>query len=254
MDRNRISRYPRAYLSPFTTNHIHRRNPLILALWSLFAPGLGNLLQNRLFKGLVLIIWGTVLNTATNINLSMWYSMTGRFELAKAVIHTRWLLLYVAVYVYAVWDSYRGTVMLNQLAILADREGAPLQPIVVKTFDVNFLDKRSPWLAVAWSALTPGLGSLYLHRIISGIFFIAWTITVLYLSHGLQAVHFTMIGRFAAAKSIVDIQWLLYIPAIYGHQMYDAYTGAVEYNKLFEKEQSRWLRDSYQRRDFVMPV
>ncbi|QSO51467.1 hypothetical protein JZ785_22035 [Alicyclobacillus curvatus] len=254
MDQNPISRYSRAYLSPFTTNLLHGRNPYVVAAWSLFAPGLGSLLQNRLFKGLILIVWSTFLNTASNINLSVWYSMTGRFEFAKAVIHTRWLLLYLAVYVYAVWDSYRGTVTFNQLAILAHREDAPLQPLVIKTLDVNFLDKRSPWLAAAWSAMAPGLGNLYLHRIISGVFFIAWTIVVLYLSHGLQAIHWTMTGRFDEAKAIVDMQWLLYIPAIYGHQMYDSYSAAVEYNKLFEEEQSKWLRDHYQERSFVMPL
>ncbi|UOF90517.1 hypothetical protein LSG31_22110 [Fodinisporobacter ferrooxydans] len=254
MEQNAFARYPRAYLSEFTTNQLHLKNPYIIAFWSLLTPGLGNLLQDRKLKGLILILWGIVVNTGAKINLAVVHSLTGHFHLAKNVIDTRWLLLYLAVYVYSAWDAYRGTVDMNKLYILADREDAPVKSFVIKALDMNFLDKRNPWLAAAWSSLMPGLGNLYLHKIITGLFFVAWTITVMYFSHGLQAIHFTMIGDFNHAKSIVDAQWLLYIPAIYRFQIYDCYVSAVEFNKLFEKEQSKWLRDHYQKIGFQMPI
>lgn len=254
MKQHAAVRYPRAHLSPFTTNQLHLRNPYITALWSFVTPGLGNLLQDRTLKGLLLIVWGVAVNRGAHVNLALFYSLTGRFHLAKQAVNTRWFLLYVAVYVYAAWDSYRGTVDMNKRYILADREDAPLQPFILRTLDVNFLDKHNPWLAAAWSALMPGLGNLYLHKVIQGLFYVAWTITVMYFSHALQAIHFTMVGDFSRAKSIVDVQWILYIPAIYGFQIYDAYVSAVELNKLFEHQQSRWLRDHYQRVDFKMPV
>lgn len=254
MNGNANARRTRAYLSEFSTNQIHLRNPWITAFWSLLAPGLGNLRQDRKIRGLTLIIWGIVVDTYAKINLAFAYSLIGHFDIAKKVIDTRWLLLYIAVYVFGVWDGYRGTVDINKLYVLADREDAPLTPFVIKTLDLNFLDKRHPWLAASWSALTPGLGNLYLHKIIQGLFFIAWTIVVMYMSHCLQAIHYTMIGQFQKAKEIIDLQWFLYLPAIYVFNIYDSYVTAIEHNKLFEKEQSKWLRNNYQNQDFKIPI
>ena len=254
MKQNTFSRYPRAYLSEFTTNQLHLMNPYIVALWSFLTPGLGNLLHDRVMKGLILILWGLLVNNAAKINLAIGYSFTGDFNSAIHVIDTRWFLLYIAVFIYAIWDSYRGTVDLNKRYILADREDAPIKPFIIKTWDLNYLDKRNPWVSVAWSLLMPGLGNLYLHKIITGLFFIAWSIVVIYFSHALQVIHLTMIGEFNHAKEIIDMQWFLYIPAIYGFQIYSSYVSAVESNKLFEKEQSKWLREHYQKNKFKMPI
>jgi TM2 domain-containing membrane protein YozV len=254
MVQNRVSRYSRAYLSEFTINQLHLRNPYIVMLWSFLAPGLGNLLNNRILKGLILVLWGLLINSAAKINLAIGYSLTGDFQSAIQIIDTRWFLLYIAVHIYATWDSYRGTVDMNKRYILAEREDASITPFIMKTWDINYLDKRNPWLAAVWSALMPGLGNLYLHKIITGLFFIAWSIVVIYFSHALQAVHLTMIGEFHQAKAMIDMQWFLYIPGIYGFQIYCSYVSAVEYNKLFEKEQSKWLRDHYQKNKFKMPI
>lgn len=241
-------------MSEFSINQIHLRNPWITAVWSLLSPGLGNLRQDRKIRGLILIIWGIIVNTSAHINTALAFSLIGHFDIAKQVVDTRWLLLYVAVYVFGLWDAYRGTVDVNKLYVLADREDAPIRPFVIKTLDVNFLDKRHPWVAAIWSALTPGLGALYLHKIIQGLFFIGWTISVMYMSHTLQAIHYTLTGHFEQARQIIDLQWFLYLPAIYVFNIYDCYVSAVEYNKLFEKEQSKWLRDNYQLPNFKMPL
>ncbi|GMA61225.1 hypothetical protein NZD89_16230 [Alicyclobacillus fastidiosus] len=200
-----------------------------------------------------MVIWELVVNGNAKINLAIMYSLLGKFELAKQVIQLRWFLLYVALYVFAIWDSYRGTVALNQQYILADREDASIRPFVIKTSDQNFLDTRNPWLASTLSLLAPGLGHLYVNKIIPGIFFVTWTIVVMYFSHALPAVQETMIGNFDYAKRMVDMQWLMYLPSIYGFVIHDAYVAAVEINKLVDKEQSKFLRDNYQRFDFKMP-
>lgn len=210
-------------------------------------------MQGRLATGLLLIIWELIANTSAKVNLGIMYTLNGQFDKAKQVINTRWFLLYIALYVFTMWDSYRGTVDLNKHYILADREDVPIKPVIIKTLDTNFLDKRSPWLSAVLSVLTPGLGHLYVHKVITGLFFIAWTIMTIYMSHALQAVHYTLTGHFNQSKSILDMQWLMYLPSIYGFVVHDAYTSTVEYNKLFEKAQSRFLRDNYQRRDFKMP-
>lgn len=243
-----------AYLSQFGTNVVHLKNPWVVAFWSFAFPGCGNLMQGRLAKGLVLIAWELVVNTNAKVNLGIMYSLIGQFEKAKQVINTRWLLLYIALYVYAIWDSYRGTVDMNKIYVLAVREDTPVKPFTIQSLDANFLDQRSPWFAAVLSLFSPGLGHLYVHKVITGLFFIAWTIVTMYLSHALQAVHYTVTGHFNQAKSIVDMQWLMYLPSIYGFVLHDVYVAAVEYNKLFEKVQLKFLRDNYQRIHFKMPV
>ena len=211
-------------------------------------------MQGRLLKGLVFIVWELVVNTNARINLCIMDSLQGKFDMAKQVVDTRWLILYVGLYVYAMWDAYRGTIDLNKQYILADREDSPLHPVVMKTFDASFPEKRSPWLAAALSLISPGLGHLYVHKVITGMYFIAWTVLVIYYSHALPTVHRTFTGAFSLSKVTVDMQWLMYLPSIYGFVLHDAYVSAVEYNKLFEKVQSRFLRDHYQRPNFKMPL
>ncbi|MGG1558003.1 MULTISPECIES: hypothetical protein [Geobacillus] len=49
---------------------------------------------------------------------------------------------------YSIWDSYRGSVDMNKLYLLADREDAPISSIRMGIWDINYLDKREPWLAL----------------------------------------------------------------------------------------------------------
>lgn len=248
------SRFQRAYFSQFGSNILHLQNPWIAVFWSFAFPGCGNLLQGRLLKGLTLVTWELVINTNAKINLAIMYSLIGQFDMAKQVINTKWFLLYMGIYVYAMWDSYRGTVDLNKLSILAAREDAYIKPFIIKTLDTNYIDKRNPWIAAMWSMLSPGIGHLYLHKVVSGIFFILWTIAVVYFAHALQALHFTMIGQFSEAKSILDMQWFMYLPSIYGFVVHDCYASAVECNKLLEYEQSKFLKGKYQPAYFKMPI
>ncbi|WP_163536255.1 hypothetical protein [Gracilibacillus sp. YIM 98692] len=254
MIENTAVRRQRAYISEFGTTLLHLKNPWIVAFWSFAFPGCGTLMQGRVAKGLILICWELIINTNSRINLSIMYSLLGQFDMAIQVINTRWFLLYVALYVYALWDSYRGAVDLNKQYILADREDVLINPFTIKTLDTNYLDKRSPWLATVLSVLSPGLGHLYVHKVMTGLFFIAWTILVIYISKTLPAVHYTFTGNFGLATSIVNMQWLMYLPSIYGFVIHDSYITSVEYNKLTKKAQSRYLRANYQRLDFQKPM
>jgi hypothetical protein len=182
------------------------------------------------------------------------YTLQGHFDMAKQVLNERWFILYVGIYMYAIWDSYRSTVDMNKLYLLADREDAPLIPIKMDAWETNYLDKRKPWVALAWSALVPGLGHLYLQKVISGFFIFGYTVAIIYFSHLPVAIHYTLIGDFIQANQVIDMQWLLYLPSIYCFIFYDAYVSAVEQNKLFEMEQSKFLRTRYQNPNFEMPI
>jgi len=158
------------------------------------------------------------------------------------------------VFIYAIWDSYRSTVDLNKYSILADREHSPILPFKISTLEINYFDKRNPWVATAWSILMPGTGHLYNHRLPTGFIVLIWWIMISYFSHLLEVLHYTAIGAFNQAISVADPQWLLFMPSLYVFVIYDAYVNTVEYNKLFEIEQAKFLMDNYQNPGFEMPL
>lgn len=247
-------RWQRAYLSQFSTTQLHLRNPWVVAFFSFSYPGFGHLLLHRYAAGLVLILWELFINQQANVNLGILYSLLGDFETAKEVMDKRWLILYVGIYMFGIWDSYRTAVDHNKMYVLADREDAPVRKVKMGSWAINCLDKRKPWVALAWSVMVPGLGHLYVHKIITGYFIFTYTIAIMYFSHLPQAIHLTMMGEFAQSSETLNMQWLIYLPSIYLFIQYDAYISAVEYNKLFEKELSKHLRQNYQNPHFKMPL
>lgn len=247
-------RRPKGHVSSLATSLIHLRHPWVTAWWSAAFPGFGHISLGSYIKGFLLIIWEIVINVNANINTAIMYSFTGRFDLAREVLNERWLILYLGVYIYAIWDTYRSTVDLNKFTILAERDDTTITPFALSTFEINYFDKRNPWVAVAWSILMPGLGHLYTHRLPTGFFVLAWWIAITYMSHLLEAVHYTFTGSFSQATAMLDPLWLLFMPSLYGFAVHDAYTNTVEYNKLFDVEQSSFLKEEYQHPDFKLPL
>ncbi|MED3816043.1 hypothetical protein P4573_27985, partial [Priestia megaterium] len=104
-----------AHVSIFGTTQIHLRNPYIIAWWSAAFPGFGHLLLSKYLRGFVLFIWEVVINLQSNINVATIHSFQGDIDMAKESLNTRWLLIYIPVYIFAIWDSYRTTVDLNKI-------------------------------------------------------------------------------------------------------------------------------------------
>lgn len=239
-------RRPKAYISATNINHLHLRNPWVTAWWSAAFPGFGYIMLGSYIKGFALMIWELVINNLSHLNTAIYFSLLGQFELAKEIINVQWFLLYVPVYVFAIWGSYRSAVDLNKLSILADREDSLLLPVKISSLELCFLDKRHPWIAAALSLVAPGIGHLYIHRVPTGIFLTLIYVVAVYFSNILPAVHYSALGQFKLAAAAVDPQWLLFFPSGLAFAVYDAYENAVEYNRLFEKEQARFLMDHYQ--------
>lgn len=247
------SRRQVAYLGILGTAQLHLRNPCVIAWWSAAFPGLGHILLAKYLRGFVLFVWEVVINVNAHINLAILYTFTGRYQLAKEVLDTRWLLLYNAVYIFAIWDSYRTTVDLNNNYILAEREDAEIQAFRINSLEINYLDKRHPWVAAFWSLLMPGVGQLYLHRLVNALFTLTWWIAILYFSNALPAIHLTFLGEFEQAKNVLNEHWTLNISSVYLFGMYDAYINTVENNKLFDWEQAKFLKKNYQNSGFCIP-
>ncbi|GLI06553.1 hypothetical protein YDYSG_25830 [Paenibacillus tyrfis] len=234
-----------AYFGTLNINLLHLRKPWVIAWWSAAFPGFGHLLLGSHIKGLILILWEIGINMQSGINKSMVYSFTGHVDLSKQVLNPRWLLLYIPVYIYAIWDSYRSTIELNKQWVLAEWERAPIVSFKMSGMSLNHLDKSSPWLAMAWSMLMPGLGQLYLRRIPIGFFLLAGWIGFMYFSAIAEIVLVTMAGGNVQAWHLINTQWALFMPSFYCFAAYEAYVYSVGYNKLFDKAQNQWLERNY---------
>ncbi|GFZ29784.1 hypothetical protein CSC2_03100 [Clostridium zeae] len=251
--RRTTARRTLAYISTLGSTQLHLRNPFVIAAWSVAFPGMGHLLLSKYLRGFVLFLWEVYINYKAHINLLILYSCIGDFEKAKQVTDIQWMSLYIPTYIFSIWDSYRTTVDLNNEYILAKREDADINSFTLNFIEINYLDKRNPWVSATWSLLIPGSGQLYIHRLITAFFLIAWWIIISFNSKLLPAAHYTAMGDFNSVKSILNMQWFLNIPSVYFFAMYDAYVNTVENNKLFDWEQSKFLKKTYQFTSFNMP-
>ncbi|SDZ17053.1 hypothetical protein SAMN05421736_10757 [Evansella caseinilytica] len=239
-------RYYRAHVSSFNTNVLYLKTPWIPAWWSAAFPGAGHIIHGSYAKGFILFLWEFYVNVNAKINAAMVYSFTGQFEQAAEVINPQWALLYIPVYIASIWDSYRKTVDINKLYILAQHEKIPIVPYNLSSLALNFLDRRQPRLAAIWSALMPGMGHLYLKRLPVGFFLLVCWMVCSYYGNLLPAIHLLLIGNFKESISTLNIQWVLFMPSLYGFSIYESYVLAVEYNKLFKQEQYDFFKNNYQ--------
>lgn len=244
----------RAYVSVLGTTLLHQRNPWVIAFWSAMFPGLGHLLLSKHLRGLLLFGWEILINVEAHVNTAIYYGFTGQFDLSASVLEPRWVLLYIPTYLFAIFDSYRTAVDINQTYTLAAREDARVEPFRINGIELNYLDKIKPWVVLSWSFLTPGAGQLYIHRIVTAFFIMAWFIVISYYSNLLPAIYMSMLGKFELAKTTLNLQWFLNVPSVYFFAIFDAYSNSVENNKLFEWEQSRFLKREYENPGFRMPI
>ncbi len=240
----------RAYLGITDTPILHLRNPYIIAFWSVTFPGFGHLLLGKYYRGFLLVTWEFFINIYSKLNTAMVYSFMGNIELAKEVLNVRLLHMYIPVYLFCIWDSYRTAVDLNNEYILAERENAPIKKFNMKSYGINYLDKRNTLMAIFWSLTIPSLGQIYQHRIVQGFFTLFWAILIVYFSHFVEAMHYLFLGDIKKSTSVLNIQWLMFLPSFYFFTIYDAYMNTVELNKLFKKEQKNYLKKHFQPSDF----
>jgi len=242
-----------ANISVLGTTQLHKKRPWIVAWWSCSFPGFGHLLLSKYLRALCLFAWEFVINTFAHVNEAIVYTFIGQFDKATEVLEPRWLSLYVPVYLFAVYDSYRTTVDMNQLYVLASQENAPFNALRMNAIETNYLDKRNPLTALLWSLLMPGMGHLYIHRLLTAVVILISWIIIIFQSKALLGLHYTLIGNWEQATTVLNMQWFLYIPSIYGFTIYDAYVNSVENNKLFARDQNNYLTEQYQSTPFNLP-
>lgn len=92
----------------------------------------------------------------------------------------------------------------------------------------------------------PGIGGVYTHRVLTAVFEIVWWNIILIKSHILKSIEYTALGNFDQAISVLDPEWVLFIPSMLAFPFYLTYVITVERNKLFDKEQANYLVRNYQ--------
>lgn len=246
------NRYYQANVTSFGTIQLHQRNPLIIALWSVAFPGFGHFLVHKFIAGFALFLWEFYINQLTHLNTAIMYSFNGNIDQAKAVLNEKYIYLYIPVYLFAIWDSYRIAVDENKLHLLARRENAKFPRISISPFEMNYLDKKKPWLALVWAMTVPSVGQLYIHRIAAAVLTLIMTMAIVIHSHLVEAIHYCLLGNLPKSREVLGAQWSLYFPSIYFFGMYDSYSNAAELTKLYDWEQADFLKKKHQPQDFVL--
>lgn len=81
--------------------------PTEALLWSIALPGFGQLLNGKIIKGIILIIFEISVNVQGNLNKVLLYSFYGEMDMAIKQADYQWLLFYPCLYFFAMWDAYR---------------------------------------------------------------------------------------------------------------------------------------------------
>lgn len=235
----------------FTSNTLHYRNPWITTWWSFAFPGFGHFAINNYFWGFILMSFEFTVNSLAKVNTAILYTMLGEFSKARDAIDVSWVLFYITVYIFSAWDAYRRTVELNTIYELAYYEMTPFTTVSMSPLEINILNKRKPYVAMLWSLILPGIGHFYLHRMASCVFYLIWWITIAKFSGFLFSIFYLAMGDWHSALKIINPQWFLYLPSIYGFGIFNTYQLAVEINKVFKLNQSIYLKDEYSKLDLT---
>lgn len=78
-------------------------------LWSIALPGIGQLLNGKFLKGLLLILLEILINVQSNFNKIIIYSFQGDIQSAIDQTNYQWLMFYPCLYLFSIWDAYRDS-------------------------------------------------------------------------------------------------------------------------------------------------
>lgn len=242
-----------AYIGNWNTMQLDYRSPVVIAFWSIAYAGLGHILLDRYFRGFIILTGEILLNLASHLNLAIFFTITRQFDSARQVLDTRWFLLYMAVFCFGIFDSYREAIVINNTYRLADRENADVKSFSINSNSFSVLNSISPYPVMLWSAILPGAGCFLLQRMNRALYLMVLWVFTAYLSGIFTSVIYTFSGQFEIAKQSLNVQWFLNFPSIWFFAIYESYNCAIENNKLFRREMTQFFQKNYQSPDFLMP-
>jgi hypothetical protein len=75
--------------------------------WSIALPGFGQLLNDKLIKGILLISLEFLVNVQANFNEAIIFSFHGEITKAIQVTNYQWIMFYPCLYFFAMWDAWK---------------------------------------------------------------------------------------------------------------------------------------------------
>ena len=218
----------------------------MVAWWSAAFPGFGQYMLNQYIRGTLLTLSEVITNTLAHVNEAIVYSLCGKFQMAKSVMQPRWVYGYLIIFLYTIWDSYRGTVTQNKMCHLAELENERLCGVILHPLEIQYLEQKNPFIAAFYSFLFPGLGQLYNHRFGLAFWAMIWWWIYLTFSHAYESMFYLFTGNFAKSISILHPHWLLFMPSVLFGSVYHAFITTIEHNQLYRREQRQHLEEIYQ--------
>lgn len=83
------------------------KSSLEMVLWSIAFPGFGQMLNGRIWKGLLFLGLEFLINNKANINEAIVLSFNGHIREAVQVTDYQWIMFYPCIYTFAIWDAFR---------------------------------------------------------------------------------------------------------------------------------------------------
>lgn len=232
----------------WNTAFLHKTEPWVAAWWSAAFPGFGHMLLGMQLKGAVFLIGEIFLNFFGNINIALVYTFTFQWDQAREVINYDFAFFYTSIWVFSILNSYQLAVIMNKNTYLESKQKIRrFEFDIVRGYDINFLEKRTPWVALFWSCVFTGLGNIYCQRILLGFLLLGWTLATAINTHLPLMTLYTFTGQFDQIANVVNYEWLLFFPSTYFFGIYCSYSSVVYQNQLFKEEQMYYFAKKYGR-------
>jgi hypothetical protein len=68
----------------------------------------------------------------------------------------------------------------------------------------------------------------------------------------LEEISLLFLGEIKQATAVLNKEWLLFFPSLYGFAIFDSYMNTVENNKLVERVQKNFFEKMYQHPSFCI--
>jgi hypothetical protein len=148
---------------------INKREQIEKVLWSIAFPGLGQLLNKRYIKGLLLIFLEFLINVKGNFNQIIMLSFHGHIQEAIQQTDYRWLMFYPCIYMFAIWDAYRDSpgekAPFSYIPYVLSAYTVTVGVIYSNTFKVSGVLLGPVWLSIIVCILSIFAG-LYIQKIL----------------------------------------------------------------------------------------
>jgi len=239
-------------INPFGTNLTYYKNPKMAAWWSAAFPGFGHILLGQYFKGSLLFIWEIFINIKSHLNTGLVSTLQGHFEQTKSVLDPHWILLYIPIYLFAVWDCYHTANEINRSITPLSKLNFPLRTKAFNAVELNLFTERKPAISLFWSLLFPGAGQFYLHRLLESLLFSIWFIVICYYSHIYEGVLYLLIGDLRHSNDVLNPAWFMFLPSIFCFSAYNAYSDAIDTNIIYRFNEIQKIKQQYQDPEFTV--